>query len=567
MVSNVLFITADHFRGDCLGCAGHPCIRTPHLDDLAKQGLRFKRHYANAVPCAPSRACIHTGMYMANHRVIDNGVPLSSSITNWALEISKSTTVQPAVIGYTDQAPDPRALPADDPKLQRWDGGFMEGFHNLSEKNMLGSPQWLDKTGISARLGKAMDRIREPGFVSWNGWQGDLDWMEVARDTGARVDAPPSSEGNVAPAAYMSTESDTFFLTNQAIDYIRLQAKQKKPWALHLSLLKPHPPFLAPEPYNKAYHPSNVDLPRNYATSAAYERSLHPYLNAVHAEGTLRPLVTNETGSVAELREDEIRQFRAAYYGLISEVDDNIGRLLAALRACGEDSNTLIIFTSDHGELLGDHWLRGKLGFHDEAYHVPFLLRDPTSAADISRGGCVDTFTEHVDLGPTVLDYLGVSLPASFDGNSLRSFATSVDGAPQCWRKAVHFEYDFRYRAPGTSLRKSHGLGMRDCVLTVFRTETRKLVHFGGGLPPLLFDLAADAGELVNVAEDPAYAAELTALLLELINWRTSHLPHDITHVVIRNQVPPLPRCSNKETSSNSSARARSRTPPAVTSL
>jgi arylsulfatase A-like enzyme len=430
--------------------------------------------------------------------------------------------MEPGLIGYTDVAPDPRVLSPEDPKRTQWDAGMLPGIKNLSEDNDLGSPQWLRETGVAEELGtELMAEIEEPGFVSWNGWQGDVHWLEVPLGMKARDDAPPLSSGYPTPAAYRAENSDTYVMTNQAIDHITERSSAKQPWALHLSLLKPHPPFLAPTPYNEKVHPCEAGLPKTRGKTAADEASIHPYLKAEHSEGTLRPLVQNDTGSLDDVSDEELRLLRSSYFGLISEVDDNIGRLLEAVEKLGEDKTTLIIFTSDHGDLLGDHWFRGKVGFHDGAFHVPLLLHDPRPGADMSRGTKVKAFTEHVDLAPTILDYLGLS-PREFDGKSLRPHVESRPGsAPVEWREAAHWEYDFRFRPSGEKLRREYGLAMEDCTLLVMRTATRKLVYFGGGLQPLLFDMQVDPGELKDVAKDPRYSKDLQQMLAELHTWRS----------------------------------------------
>jgi len=527
---NVLVITADQLRGDSLHCAGHSLLQTPHLDALAAAGVRFAQHFTTATPCAPSRASIHTGMYACNHRVISNGTPLDEQASNWALEIAEGSGVQPALLGYTDISPDPRTLQGMESKeLKYWDGGFLPGFRNLSEHNELGSPAWLEAHGVD--LGPVMDELKAPGYVPWNGWTGETHWLEVAKGQGSREDAPPLADGFPAPAAYPKEASDTYVLTTQAIDYVSAESLAGRRWALHLSLLKPHPPIIAPEPYNTRYHPGEVGAPLQ-PLDAAVEARVHPYLAHVHAKDTERPLVGSDTGTVKDATDEELRLLKASYYGLISEVDDNIGRLVEGLKKAGEWEKTLIVFTADHGEMMGDHWLRGKLGFYDGAYHVPLLVRDPRPEANASRGSVVAAFTEHVDIAPTLLEYFGVAIPRQCDGLSLRPLLEAAASAPppSYWRTAVHFEHDFRFGV-GKAMSVTYGLSMDDCSLTVLRTATRKLVHFGGDLPPLLYDLCKDPAEGYNVSGEPAYASELAALQCQMLSWRLRHCSRVLTHL------------------------------------
>ncbi|MEO6469370.1 MAG: sulfatase-like hydrolase/transferase, partial [Acidimicrobiia bacterium] len=123
---NVLYITVDQWRGECLGAAGHPVVKTPNLDRLASEGVLFRRHYAQAAPCGPSRASLHTGQYLMNHRSVLNGTPLDARFTNVALEV-RAAGYDPVLFGYTDALPDPRQLSAEDPRLRTYEG-VLPGF-------------------------------------------------------------------------------------------------------------------------------------------------------------------------------------------------------------------------------------------------------------------------------------------------------------------------------------------------------------------------------------------------------------------------------------------------------
>jgi arylsulfatase A-like enzyme len=220
-----------------------------------------------------------------------------------------------------------------------------------------------------------------------------------------------------------------------------------------------------------------------------------------------------------DIDERELRQLRATYYGMISQVDDQIGRLLAHLEATGEDRHTLVIFTCDHGEMLGDHFMWGKEGYFDQAYHIPLIIRDPRRAADGARGKVVGEFTEAIDLMPTILEWLGLDVPAQCDGESLLPFLEGEN--PAGWRQEAHWEYDFR---DPVRRRSENALGLADeqCGIAVLRGERYKYVHFTA-LPPLLFDLEADPDELVNRAEDPAYQKIRLDHANKMLSWRMRH--------------------------------------------
>jgi arylsulfatase A-like enzyme len=215
---------------------------------------------------------------------------------------------------------------------------------------------------------------------------------------------------------------------------------------------------------------------------------------------------------------------RATYAGLITEIDDCLGRVFAWLDENGQWEETMIVFTSDHGEQLGDHWLLGKIGYFDESFRIPFVVKD---AGRSPRAGAIeDAFTESVDVMPTILDALGGTVPRACDG---RSVLPLLDGArPSDWRDALFYEYDFRdvhYSKPEGEL----GLGMDDSSLCVIQDERYKYVHFAA-LPPLFFDLARDPDQFVNLAEDPAHAPLVKAYAQKALSHRMRHAERTLTH-------------------------------------
>jgi arylsulfatase A-like enzyme len=289
--------------------------------------------------------------------------------------------------------------------------------------------------------------------------------------------------------------------------------------------LRPHPPIIAPEPYNKMYDPAKVPMPRRTGDWTE-EADQHPYL-AYQLKGTLQVNGYNEHYPIplAEMNEKEHRQVRATYYGMITQVDDQIGRLIAHLKETGEYDKTLIIFTCDHGEMLGDHWLWGKPGYFDEAYHIPLIVRDPRRQADGGRGRIVGEFTEAIDIMPTILDWLGLDLPHQCDGYSLSPF---LEGRrPKGWRQEVHWEYDFSEIAT-LEAETELELHSDQCTLNVIRDNNFKYVHFTA-LPPLFFDLEKDPGQFRNVAQDPAYAGRMLEYAQKMLSWRMEHDERTLT--------------------------------------
>ncbi len=484
---NLLLITADQWRGDCLSAVGHPVVRSPHLDALAAQGVLFERHYANAVPCGPSRACLHTGMYLHNHRSSTNGTPLDRRFTNWALEVRRAG-YDPALFGYTHTAPDPRFMTEDDARL-RTDEGILPGITPVVDMATHCGPwrKWLTQFGY-----------------------------ELPADHGATYGqraAPPRSADVSAvprPSLFAAQHTDTRFLVQSAMDYIGAHAKQEPGWAVHLSLRAPHPPWVAAEPYNARYPLTSLpDCLRCEDIDA--EAALHPWLAAHLAAGR----------HAAHTDATRHKLLQASYYGLMAEVDDNMGRLFAHLESLGEWNDTLVIFTSDHGEQMGDHWLYGKTGFFDQSYHIPMIVKMPDGMAQAR----VSAFTEHVDVMPTMLQWLDLDAPRQCDGRSLMPFLAGRD-EPHDWRCEAHWEYDFR----DAGLTDALGLTLETCSLNVVRSLDTKYVHFAA-LPPLLFDLRNDPGECVNLARDERGQARLADCSQRLLSWRMRHTDKTLSHL------------------------------------
>ncbi|WP_119460073.1 alkaline phosphatase family protein [Rhodospirillaceae bacterium SYSU D60014] len=494
----VLFISADQWRGECLSTLGHPCVRTPHLDALAAEGVLFRRHYTQASPCGPARTSLLTGLYMMNHRSVRNGTPLDARHTNLALEARKGG-YEPTLFGYTDTSVDPRGRAPGDPALRTYEGV-------------------LPGMAVGLQL---------PDHMA--AWIADL--KAKGYSIGGREDVYdpvpdyPGAEGRGAsfrPPVFTAEDSETTFVADAVLKF--LSVRQDQPWFVHPVFLRPHPPLVAPEPYNNLYDPAAVPMPVR-APSPAAEAAQHPFLAYALEDPPDLGWYCDERIHLPEIEEREMRQIRATYYGLISQVDDQIGRLMAHLKATGEDEHTLVVFTCDHGEMLGDHWLWGKPGYFDPSFHIPLIIRDPRKEADGSRGRVVEDFTEAVDVMPTILDWLGLEVPPHCDGRSLRPF---LDGErPTDWRQEVHWEYDFRdpvNQRPETAL----GLASDQCTLNVIRDRRYKYVHFTA-LPPLLFDLESDPQELVNLAEDPAYAPVVLAFAQKMLSWRMCHDERTLT--------------------------------------
>ncbi|MEZ5862058.1 MAG: alkaline phosphatase family protein [Geminicoccaceae bacterium] len=492
----ILFYVADQWRGDTMTAAGHPCVDTPNLDALAADGVTFRRHYSTTSPCGPARTSMLTGLYQMNHRVVRNGTPLDARHTNIAYELRKAG-IAPGMLGYTSNVPDPRVFSPHDP-LFRDHHGVMQGFDALA-----------------------------PG-LPWNsaymGWVEALgyDLPDDPEDFWLPAEGAAAPIVNAAPARFAAEHSPTAFLTDRAIDYLSVRRDQD--WFMHVAALAPHPPFIAPAPYNTRFGPGDVPPPvREPSLEAASAR--HPLLAYLLRHTKQIDYIRAGRGLVADLGEADIRQVRATYYGMISETDHHFGELVRYLKKTGQYDDTLIIFTSDHGEQLGDHWLLGKAGFFDSAYHIPLIIKAPGAAA--TRGSVVGDFTESIDVVPTILDWLGAEIPETWDGESLLPYLHGQ--TPPRPRDAIHYEHDFR-EVYSAAPQKALGLRMAQCSLAAIRDERFKYIHFPT-LPPLLFDLREDPHEMRNLAGDPAHAATVRDYAQRMLTWRMEHMERTLTGV------------------------------------
>ncbi len=493
---NILLIVLDQWRADALACAGNPLIRTPNLDRIAADGVLFSQHYAQCAPCGPSRASLLTGQYQHNHGVMRNGTPLSARFTNLALECRKAG-YEPALFGYTDTALDPAGRSPNDPALRSYEQ-VMAGFETalyLPERPL----RWLA-------------HLAERGHDFGN------DPREAYRPAPMNDARGPTH----APARFAADESISAFLTDEVLRYIGMRRDES--WFVHAAYIRPHPPFIACAPYHEACHPRQMMAPRR-ADTPALEAAAHPLLAAYLASRGTSASYVGGQGLVTDLPDDHLAQLRATYYGMVTEVDAQVGRLIDQLKGWDQYDNTLIVVTSDHGEMLGDHWLLGKDSPFEQAYRVPLIVRDPEAPDGAPRGAALSPFTESVDLMPTILQWLGLPQPRQCDGRSLLPWCHGH--TPTDWRTEAHWEFDFRdtWQVNAQSLL---GLPIDHCGLAALRSSEHLYVHFAA-LPPLLYDLRSDPDCLRNLAGDAAAAPVLLDCAQRLLTWRMRSSARELT--------------------------------------
>lgn len=492
---NVLLIVVDQWRADFVPHLGAGFLRTPNLDRLCADGVTFRNHVTTAVPCGPARASLLTGLYLMNHRAVQNTVPLDARHMNLGKAL-RNIGLDPALIGYTTTTPDPRTTGPRDPRFTTL-GDLMDGFRGVGafEPNMDGYFGWL------AHSGYPLPRHRN-----------DI-WLPAGEDS-----VPGATD---RPSRVPAELSDSAYFTDRALTY--LKGKGDQPWFLHLGYYRPHPPFVAPAPYHAMYRPCDMPAPVRAPTveeEAQQHRLLGYYLDHIRQASFFE----RADGIAAELDTAKLAQMRATYCGLITEVDACLGRVFAWLDATDQWDNTLIVFTSDHGEQLGDHYLLGKIGYFDESFRVPLVIKDP--AAPEQAGRIEEAFTESVDVMPTILEWLGGEVPRACDGRSLLPLLRG--DTPADWRRFMFYEFDFRdvfYSQPEAAV----GVSLDEASLMVIQDHKRKYVHFAA-LPPLFFDLETDPHQFRNLAARPAHAAEIRDYAQMALSHRMRHAERTLTH-------------------------------------
>ncbi len=488
-IRNVLFVMCDQLRWDHLSCAGHAHLQTPSIDALAARGVRFPNAFVQSGICGPSRMSFYTGRYVSSHGATHNRVPLSvGEVTlGWHLREAGRTL---ALAGKTHVVPDASGM-----RRMALDGAdelavlLREGWFHLVDR--------LD--GHHAEpAGAYADWLRAQGYDSADPW---TEYVIATEDTDGTVRSGWKMRHARLPARVREEHSETAYTTDRAIEFIRRQGDD--PWVLHLSYVKPHWPYIAPAPYHAMYQPEQCLPVRRHPDERGPD--VHPIHRAFQDEEVARNFQRDET----------IATVRPAYQGLIRQVDDHLGRVWAAMESLGRWQDTLVIFTADHGDYLGDHWLGEKELFHDCIQRVPFLLYDPSPAADATRGAADPRLVEAVDTVPTILDALGLDpAPHLLEG---RSLLPAVRGAAPAWRDAVFSELDWTFRGA----RRRLGLGTGQHHAWMVRTERWKYVHWTDGFRPMLFDLRTDPEEFFDLGADPAREDVRHAMRARLLHWFT----------------------------------------------
>jgi choline-sulfatase len=428
---NVLMLVSDQHNPNILGCAGNETVLTPNFDALAAAGTRFTEAYCNSPICVPSRAAFATGRYAHDTHYWDNAIAYDGRVDSWGHALQQA-------------------------------GRRVESIGKLHYRNA-SDPTGFDRQQLPMHIKDGIGQV----------------WGSVRDPLPRREQAPMMvSISGGADSDYTRYDAS---VTERACQWLAEPAARTEPWVLYVGLVAPHFPYLAPPKFFDLY---DQDLLPAAGMRPDQGHPRHPWVETYAA--TLPGLDDANT-------EEECRRATAAYYGLVSYLDDNIGRILDALHGNGLADDTIVVYTSDHGDLVGSRGLWGKSLMYKESAGIPMIVSGP----DIPVGKVSRTPVSLVDCYPTILDGAGVPIPA--DDRPGRSLLETARGADEPDR-VVFSEY--------------HAMGAPTAAFLL--RKGHYVLHHYVGFDPELFDMSCDPEQAHDLAADPAYATVLADLESEL---------------------------------------------------
>lgn len=502
-------------QAHAMSCAGHPDVKTPNLDALAASGVRFARGYCENPLCTPSRLSIFTGLNSRQHGVQTLGclLPYTTPTVASALHANGYRTqacgkmhLQPWGLERTRKA-EPGVLPDE---MYSWEdcNEWMEGRIKKMPEGYFGFEQTDLVCGHTDYVAEDYLNWLEAEHPRW-GRELREQYHNMAfsyhRNEDARVPM------GIASAYRMEIPPELHYnnwIADRSIDWMqRLGAEEN--FFLWCSFPDPHHPFAATKPYSEMYDPADVSLPDNWRE------------HVQRASGLMPGFPTKAHGiQLDEFNEAGLREMIAQTYGMITHTDDNVGRVIQALKDSGRYDNTVIAFMSDHGDYLGAHHLVCKGAFpFEEIMNVPFIWSSPESRAH-GEGRLEPGLSSLLDVAPTMLDYAGIPLKALqpkphftdhpvapwFDGQSLRASIDQQEPIDPA-RSLITHKYENKLLSP---------FGIEE-PLTVrcYLKGSHKLVLSSLPGNDCLFDLQVDPQEMHNLWDDPEHRELRNQLILE----------------------------------------------------
>jgi choline-sulfatase len=453
---------SDQHTRNALGVAGNPVAHTPNLDSLARGGVRFDDAYCTFPVCVASRASLLSGLYPHHHKALDNSQAWPFHVKTLAHYLGRAGYMTAAIgkMHFVDAQ-----THGFDYKLD-----FNDWHQYLGPKSKLVAEEIIDPNSGSG-LPQIDDLWRESGDP-WTGF--------IARDNREGY----TSVGRISALA----EEDHFetFVARESVRFLRNHGKQE-PFFMVSSFLKPHDPFTPSERFAKMFHPPEMKLPETWGK-----------VDLASVPNWIRSRIQYDS-ACPELRfEESAKLHTALYYASLAQMDDNVGKLLGALHELGLEENTIVLYTSDHGEMLGEHGLWHKFVFYEPSVGVPLIFRVP--GVTLANTHC-STPVSLVQTLPTLLDLCGASIPAGLDGDSFTRLLREpgVEAG-----NTVFAELGLGTRHPGAMIRRGR----------------YKYCYYVGDLDEL-YDLAADPAEMKNLALVPSYREKRDELKKQLFAWHS----------------------------------------------
>jgi len=495
--SNVLWIMADQLRFDYLSCYGHPHLHTPHIDALAARGVRFDRAYVQSPVCGPSRMSAYTGRYVRSHGSTWNGMPLRVGEPTLGDHL-REAGARAVLVGKTHMVAD-------------MEGMAWLGIDPKSEIGVNRSECGVDPFERDDGLHPDSPRQKWSAYDDYlvaHGYSSDNPWEDFANsgldESGALMSAWLLKNSRL-PANVPEAHSETAYMTDRAMAFMEDAMEDGRAWMCHLSYIKPHWPYIVPAPYHDMYDERHIIDP---VRSDQERETDHPLMSAYLDARVCRSF------SRDSVREHVI----PAYMGLIKQLDDNLGRLFLWMDEKGLSDNTIIAFTSDHGDYLGDHWLGDKDFYHEMAVKVPLIIADPRSEANVSRGSVSDALVEMIDLAPTFMSALGCAAkPHVVEGRDLTPILHDTGSFT---RQYVISEHDYHWSEMAASL----GVPQDDAHTQMIFDGRWKYISCEA-YDPILFDLATDPEELTDLGQSdaPELVEVRERMKAALLKWATRH--------------------------------------------
>lgn len=433
---NVLVLYTDQQRWDTIGAGGNERIHTPNLDALASKGTLFDNSFCNSPVCMPSRMSMLSGQYPSSVGVCSNGIE----------------------------------MPADIPCVHNILSNYDYQTANIAKLHFKNhASQYRDHRDPHPSYGfDTLILSDEPGCYddAYTKW---IEMRDPSQLEACRCDTPPAWTGQAVkkhprathfPYVFEGPEdfTHTAFVADETCEYIRRH--KDHPFFCIAGFYAPHAPLNPPQRFVDMYDPKEMPLPHR-----------------------------NEGENLGDTSDDQWRKTMAYYYALISHVDDQVGRILTELETQGLEEDTIVVYTADHGEHLGDHGWVGKGSAHDSCARVPLIVRYPAKASALGRR---PEIIEAVDIVPTLLDWCGVQTPPFMQG---RSFSELLEGGSYEPRMSAFIE-----QRPA----RSNGYKAARTLSHLYDIESNGKEH--------LYDLESDPHQLTNVAEDQDHSEALHAM-------------------------------------------------------